>query len=152
MDEKNSKFVPKSKINVKILTENSHSQVVSDYAIFLKLKEGAKTESLKEFLQCENRLFLPLIRNNNTFELMNIHNIVYIKETEKSSIKAGKTVTLTLINGAKLKLKLFSNFTEDRISDFVNSKDNFLEFLTEDDFLIYVNKDKVFLVKEKSIY
>jgi hypothetical protein len=153
MNQKKSKFIPKFKADVKILTENSNSQIVNNYTVFLRIKEESKkVESLKEFLQYENRLFLPLIRNNNTFELMNIHNIIYIKETEKSSAEAGKAITLTLVNKTKLKIKLSSNSIEDRLSDFINSKNNFLEFITEDGFNIHINKHKISLIREESVY
>jgi len=96
---------------------------------------------------------LPLIHNNNnTFELMNIHNIIYIKENQKSLAEAGKTVTLTLTNNTRLKVKISSNSLADRISDFINSKNNFLEFICEDGCNIYINKHKISMLQEKTVY
>ena len=137
------KYVPKLKAEVKILTKNG--QITNDYTIFLGIKENSKeAESLSDFLQYEHRLFLPLIHNNNnTFELMNIHNIIYIKENQKSLAEAGKTVTLTLTNNTRLKVK---------ISDFINSKNNFLEFICEDGCNIYINKHKISMLQEKTVY
>ena len=154
MNENSSKnkYVPKLKTDVKILTDDT--QIVNDYTIFLRLKEDSQiTESLREFLQCEDRLFLPLIyKNNIDFVLMNIHNIIYIIDSQKSLNKAGKTITLTLTNKTRLKVKLLSNSLDDRVSDFINSKNNFLEFITEAGFNIYISKYKISTVKEKAVY
>jgi hypothetical protein len=146
MDKNKSKYIPKFEADVKILIENS--QVVNDYTIFLRIKEDSKkSENLREFLQYENRLFLPLIyRNNNTFELMNINNIIYIKDQQKSLEEVGKTITLTLTNNTRLKVNIAANSLLDRMSDFINSENNFLEFITEDGFNIYINKRKISVV------
>ena len=152
MNEDNNKYIPKLSADVKMLTENS--QLTSNYTIFLKIKKDSKkVENLKDFLQYENRLFLPVFNNNNkTFELMNITNIIYIKETQETLAKAGKTVTLTLTNKTRLKVKISSNSLVDRISDFINSKDNFLEFISEDNFNIHINKYKISMLQEKNVY
>ena len=152
MSGDNSKEIPKFKADIKILLETS--QIVNDYTIFLRMEEGSnKAESLGEFLQEENRLFLPVVNNNSkTFELMNAHNVIYIKDTQKTSAEAGKTVTLIFVNKTKLKVKISSNSLVDRLSDFINTKNFFLEFITEDGFNIYINKNKISTVLEKVSY
>ena len=152
MKEKTDKYVPKLNAAVKVLIENS--QFPNDYTVYLKKREGSDTiENVSEFLQYENRLFLPVLNNDNsTFQLMNIHNIIYVKETQKSLAKPGKTVTLTLTNKTRLKVKISSNSLEDRISDFINSSNNFLEFLSEDGFNIHLNKYKITMLQEKLVY
>ncbi len=152
MNEQSSKYVPKFKLDVKILTGNT--QINNDYTLFLGIKKKSGIpETVIEYLEFENRLFLPVIhKNNNTFELMNIYNIIYIKETQKSSAKAGKTITLTLSNNTRLKVNISSNSLVDRVSDFINSKDKFIEFLTEDGFNIFISKYKISMIKEKTVY
>ena len=152
MSEENKKFIPKIKTDVKILVENSHFP--NDYTVFLRIGEGTeKSETLYEFLHTENRLFLPLInKNSNTFELMNVNNIIYIKETEKADIESERPVTLTLKNNTRLKVEIPEDAIKDRISDFLNTKSNFIEFITEDGFAIFINKYKIAMLQEKCTY
>ena len=83
MNEKSSKYVPKFKLDVKILTGNT--QINNDFTLFLGInKKSEKSETVIEFLEFENRLFLPVIhKNNNTFELMNIYNIILHQRNSK---------------------------------------------------------------------
>ncbi len=152
MNEENSKYIPKRKVDVKILIENAHFP--KDYIVFLRVEEDTEeSETLEEFLHEDNRLFLPIIhKSNDTFELMNINNIIYIKETVETEAESERPVTLTLKNNTRLKVEIPKNAIDDRISDFLNTKSNFIEFITEDGFAIFINKHKIAMLQEKCTY
>lgn len=149
MKEENYK-VEKIKTIVEILLDDGTNKV-HEYGIYLnrfsRLKKGV--ESISELIESKKSVIPVVMESNNDFLILNKNEIIYIREKEVSLIQNEKNIKLFIKNNIELDVELVKVHKDarSRVLDYFNTESIFLQFIY-DDSKIYVNKNKVYKIKE----
>jgi hypothetical protein len=147
-------IIPKIEVKVDIMIDDEPNPGVEECVLFLdefsRYRSGKET--IYEFLNKKKETeFIPL-KNCNTGELfiMNLNDIVYVKEKERFSNHTFQEIVLTLRNNIQLQVGHFNPLPESqsRILDYLNQEALFIMF-SHDERKIFVNKNKIIKVKEQ---
>ena len=151
-----------SKINYKIPKIEAKVTVFIDderipeeeYIMFLdefsRYRKGKET--IYEFLnKKKSNEFVPLKHSGTGgFVILNLDDIVYVKEEEKSNKQSHQKVLLYLKNNTQLEVDHFNPLpdSQSRVLDYLNQEVQFILFYHENR-KIFINKSKIIRIKEQ---
>jgi hypothetical protein len=144
--------VPKREIKVDIVIDKiSGSNYSKEYTLFLNefSRFSSGEETIYEYLN-SNIQFIPLkAPSSNELLIVNIDDIIYIKEKENSDIPSCQELIVFFREDFELKVKQYNQLpkSHSRIIDYLNQENRFVSFLFENQ-KIYINKNKIMMVKE----
>jgi hypothetical protein len=147
-------IIPKVEVKVDIMIDDETSPRVDEYVLFLdefsRYRSGKET--IYEFLnKKKEKEFIP-VKNCNSGELflLNLDDIVFVKEKERFGNQTFQEIVFTLRNNIQLEVGHFNPLPESqsRILDYLNQDVLFIMF-SQDERKIFVNKNKIIKVKER---
>ena len=146
--------VSKTEKKVEVLFKTNQSET-EECTLFLnqysRFEKGEET--LKEFLNnCER--FIPVkTSNSNTCTIVNLNEVIYMLEKERTRLFAKKKVLLFLTDDIEIEVGHFNNLPDyhSRILDYLNKDEPFAPFLFKG-VKIYINKEKIIRSKENDEY
>ncbi|MCP5047383.1 MAG: hypothetical protein GY940_09450 [bacterium] len=144
--------IPKIQVTAEILVDYRTAPEVEEYILFLnefsRYRKGKET--IYEFLS-QKKQFIPLKDcKTGEFIAMNVDDIVYVREKEKSSPQPEQSkVTLYLRANFILEVEHFNPLpdSQSRVLDYLNQEGQFILF-RQGEQKIFVNKQKIIKVKE----
>jgi hypothetical protein len=149
----NSFKIVKINKSVDILLSDKKSPQKHIIYLSLSSKYGKDHESINEYLNNENQ-FLPtsqkLNKGKSEFVAINLDEVFYVKDNLMlSNPDFYRKAVLTLKNGIKLKVGIVKTYSKgyERVIDYLNVKDQFIEFVHENQY-IHVNKKMIVKVLE----
>ena len=156
MNNKTDYTIPKLQVQVDMLIDEGKPPEIEVYVLFLDEFSQFRTgpETLDEFLNKKKELeFIPVKNfNSDEFFILNLKDIVFVREKEKSTTQALQKVTLFLRNNIKLEVDHSNPFPETqaraRVLDYLNQEGQFVLFYHEYQKL-FVNKNKIIKVRER---
>ena len=144
--------VPKIQVPADILVDYRTAPEAEEYILYLnefsRYRKGKET--IYEFLS-QKKQFIPL-KDSSTGEFiaLNVDDIVYVKEKEKSVIQPNQSkVTLYLRSNFQLEVEHFNPLPDSRsrVLDYLNQEGQFILF-RQGDQKIFINKQKIIKVRE----
>jgi hypothetical protein len=144
--------IPKVEVSAYIALDNGLTFEQDEYVIFLdQFSRYRKAEqSIYEFLNSKNG-FIPL-KNCVTgeFLIVNINDVVYVKEKEKFIAQYERKIKLQLENNFLLEVDHINPLPDShsRVLDYLNQETDFLLFYY-DERKIFINKKKILRVKDR---
>jgi len=143
--------IPKVEVKVDVLLDDGTSKL-EEYGMFLnKLSRYRKgQESIYEYLNAKKK-FIPLKQTSlNEVVILNQEEIIFLMEKEPSPAESQRKVVVFLKNGFQLEVDHFKPLPDShsRVLDYLNEENQFILFFYNDR-KIFINKNKIFKVREK---
>jgi len=144
--------IPKVEVRAYIALDNGLTFEQDEYVIFLdQFSRYRKSEqSIYEFLNSKNG-FIPLKNcDAGEFLIVNINDVVYVKEKEKFIGQYERKIKLQMENNFLLEVDHINPLPDShsRVLDYLNQETDFLLFY-HDDRKIFINKKKILRVKDR---
>ncbi len=142
--------VHKFEIPVNILFSKSEDIEIK-YVLYLNeySKKHTGPEELEEYLNSKIDFIPSKKYNNSFFNLLNLKNILYIREEKKTKVQKKKQLIIHFEKDIEREVFMYENLPEDhsRSLDYFNHPENFLSFTCQET-KIYINKYKIVSVEE----
>jgi len=144
--------IPKIEVKVEILIDHGQAKLPEAYLLFLnefsRYRKGQET--VFEFLN-KKKKFIPLkYSGTNEFLVMNLDEIIFVRETSLMEVEADQKVILFLKNHVQLEVDHFNPLPDShsRILDYLNQESQFILF-AHNGHKLFVNKHKIITLKEQ---
>jgi len=146
--------IPKIEAKVGVLLDEKDVPEVEEYILFLdqfsRYRKGKET--IFEFLNKKKpNQFIPLKHcRTGEFVILNLDDIVYLEEREKTITQSHQKVDLILRNTTRLEVDHFNPLpdSQSRVLDYLNQEIQFILFY-RNEHKVFINKRKIIRAKEK---